>query len=400
MAYDTTEERLKVRGSEQITRDLKVNRDTFVLGNLEANKVKTNGDLDVSGEMIARRDLSVSGDLYVNGTEHINDTETAQTSDDYLVLRHNKTTALGANEHAGVVVHNYMPNKTATLTTDNTGTWRVADNTETDTNYSAISYYNGTYYDGLGQATSVTVIDGIKSAWDEDELDECVFYNDGYYHFDGTNYFTVELSGNVMVLGAMITDPDVITALEALTGNDLVYYRSLTVTTISEVENEPILTRDEASNLSNGHVLVWDATTQKAVDGGLGGAAGVETVVGDLLEPRIIDLSNRATSNFRVTSDGASAIISGKNVQIIAHAYINVALGQQAALILTNLTLPPPANGDFVPGACYLRDSSSSTAYKSAFCAYNPANGSLVFYNPNSISANSLIEVSVTYISE
>lgn len=265
MAYNTSEERLKVRGSEQITRDLKVNRDAFVLGNLEANKVKTNGDLDVQGEMIARNDLSVSGDLYVNGTEHINDTETAQTSDDYLVLRHNKTTALGANEHAGVVVHNYMPNKTATLTTDNTGTWRVADNTETDTNYSAISYYNGTYYDGLGQATSVTVIDGIKSAWDEDELDECVFYNDAYYHFDGTNYFTVELSGNVMVLGAMVTDPDVITALEALTGNDLVYYRSLTVTTINEVENQPILTRDEATNLDDAALLKWDAANTRAV---------------------------------------------------------------------------------------------------------------------------------------
>ena len=239
--------------------------DLVLSGNLEANEIKANADVDVQGELIARKDLSVSGDLYVNGTEHINDTETAQTSDDYLVLRHNKTTALGANEHAGVVIHNYMPNKTATLTTDNTGTWRVADNTETDTNYSAISYYNGTYYNGLGQATTVTVIDGIKSAWDEDELDECVFYNNGYYHFDGTNYFAVELSGNVMVLGAMVTDPDVITALQALTGNDLVYFRSLTVTTISEVENEPLLTRDEASNLSDGDVLAWDATGEKAV---------------------------------------------------------------------------------------------------------------------------------------
>jgi hypothetical protein len=277
MAYDTQEERLKVKGSEQITRDLKVNRDAFVLGNLEANKVKSNGDLDVQGELIARKDLSVSGDLYVNGTEHINDTETAQTSDDYLVLRHNKTTALGANEHAGIVVHNYMPNKTATLTTDNTGTWRVADNTETETNYSAISYYNGTYYDGLGQTTSVTVIDGIKSAWDEDELSECVFYNNDYYHFDGSNYFDVELSGNVMVLGTMVTDPDVITALEALTGYDLVYFRSLTVTTINEVENEPLLTRDEATNLSNNHFLAWDSTGNKAVDSGIG-ASNLATV--------------------------------------------------------------------------------------------------------------------------
>lgn len=317
MAYNTQDERLLVKGNAHVKRQLKVDGDIYqednkeavlpnivsdsialgdgvvrkidsnaasgnvtydatnqkfvtsndlvLSGNLEANEIKANADVDVQGELIARKDLSVSGDLYVNGTEHINDTETAQTSDDYLVLRHNKTTALGANEHAGIVVHNYMPNKTATLTTDNTGTWRVADNTETDTNYSTISYYNGTYYDGLGQTTSVTVINGIKSAWDEDELDECVFYNNGYYHFDGTNYFTVELSGNVMVLGAMVTDPDVITALEALTGNDLVYYRSLTVTTISEVENEPLLTRDEASNLQENDIFKWDATDRKAV---------------------------------------------------------------------------------------------------------------------------------------
>lgn len=267
MAYDITEERLKVRGSEQITRDLKVNRNLFVGGSIETNGIS--GDLDVQGELIARKDLSVSGDLYVNGTEHINDTETAQTSDDYLVLRHNKTTALGANEHAGVVVHNYMPNKTATLTTDNTGTWRVADNTETETNYSNISYYNGTYYSGLGQGTTATVIDGIKSAWDEDELSECVFYNNDYYHFDGSSYFEVELSGNVMVLGTMVTDPDVITALEALTGYDLVYFRSLSVTTINEVENQPLLTRDEATNLANGHFLAWDSTGSKAVDSGV-----------------------------------------------------------------------------------------------------------------------------------
>lgn len=36
MAYDTNEERLKVRGSEQVTRDLKVNRDVFVGGSITA----------------------------------------------------------------------------------------------------------------------------------------------------------------------------------------------------------------------------------------------------------------------------------------------------------------------------------------------------------------------------
>jgi hypothetical protein len=306
MAYNTQDERLLVKGNAHVKRQLKVDGDIYQEDNKEAvlpnitsdsielqdgvvrkidsdassgivtydaanEKFKTSnnltvpGDLDVQGEIIARNDVSISGDLYVNGTEYINDSETSQTSDNYLVLRHNKTTALGNNEHAGIAVHNYSLNKTATLTTDKDGTWRVADNTETDTNYSAINYYNGTYYSGLSQTTVINVINGIKSAWDEDELDECVYYSTSYYHFDGGNWFTVELSNNILTIGAQVTDATTITALEALTRNDLVYYRSLTVTAINEVENQPLLTRDESSNLLEAQLLKWDADNTKAV---------------------------------------------------------------------------------------------------------------------------------------
>ena len=259
MAYDTQEERLKVQGSEQITRDLKVNRDAYINGSLNAS-----GDIDIQGQVIARNDVSISGDLYVNGTEHINDSETSQTSDNYLVLRHNKTTALGNNEHAGIAVHNYSPNKTATCTVDNQGTWRVADNTETSTVYTNVSYFNGVYYAGL-TTTTTTVANGIKTEWDEDELDECVYYSTSYYHFDGANWFAVGLSNNILTIGTQVTDATIITALEALTRYDLVYFRSLTVTVINEIENEPLLTRDETANLQNKDLLAWDSTAQKAV---------------------------------------------------------------------------------------------------------------------------------------
>jgi hypothetical protein len=222
------------------------------------------GDLDVPGELIARKDLSVSGDLYVNGKEYINDSETAQTTDDYLVLRHNQTTSLGTNEYSGVAVHNYTQGKTATITTDKDGTWRVADNTETDTNYTNISYYDGVYYTELTRTTT-TVISGMKTTFDEDELDECVYYNTSYYHFDGNNWFPVSLVDNKLTLGSVITDSTVIAALNALTREDLIYFRSLTVTVINPVENQPLLTRDEAANLTNGQALTWDATNQKAI---------------------------------------------------------------------------------------------------------------------------------------
>lgn len=282
MAYNTNEERLKVKGSEQITRDLKVNRDVFVTGNLEANKVdvtkvdaetvKASGDLDISGEGIFRDDVSISGDLFVNGTQHINDSETSQTSDDYMVLRHNRTTALGNGESSGLVVHNYYPNKTATLTTDRDGIWRVADNTETDTNYTDVSYYNNVYYEGLNQTTVVTPVTGIKTAFDEDELDEVAYYttNSKYYHFDGTNWFEVSLVSNTLTIATTPeSDATILADLALLNRYDLVYFRGLTITVINEDENEPLLTRDEANNLTDQHFLLWDAIDEKAVDSGM-----------------------------------------------------------------------------------------------------------------------------------
>ena len=264
MAYDVTEERLKVKGSEQITRDLKVNRDAFINGKVETGSIDDKGDLKVAGEILAGDDVTISGDLYVNGTEYINDSETAQTTDNYLVLRHNQTTPLGTDEYSGVAVHNYASGKTATITTDKDGTWRVADNTETDTNYTNISYYNGTYYTGLTR-TAATVISGMKTAFDEDELDESVYYNTSYYHFDGNNWFPVSLVDNKLTLGSAVTDSTTITALNALTKEDLVYFRTLTITVINPVENQPLLTRAESSNLTGGQALTWDATNQKAV---------------------------------------------------------------------------------------------------------------------------------------
>ena len=264
MAYDVTEERLKVKGSEQITRDLKVNRDVFVNGKAETGSIDDKGDLKVAGEILAGDDVTISGDLYVNGTEYINDSETAQTTDNYLVLRHNQTTPLGTDEYSGVAVHNYASGKTATITTDKDGTWRVADNTETDTNYTNISYYNGTFYTGLTR-TAATVISGMKTAFDEDELDESVYYNTSYYHFDGSHWFPVSLVDNKLTLGSAVTDSATITALDALTKDDLVYFRALTITVINPVENQPLLTRAEASDLTGGQALTWDATNQKAV---------------------------------------------------------------------------------------------------------------------------------------
>ena len=58
-------------------------------GNIHAEDMILTGDLEVENDAMFRKDVSISGDLYVDGVEHINDSETTQSSGDYMILRHN-----------------------------------------------------------------------------------------------------------------------------------------------------------------------------------------------------------------------------------------------------------------------------------------------------------------------
>lgn len=222
------------------------------------------GDIEVEGAAMFRDDVSISGDLFVDGQEHINDSETVQTTGDYFILRHNNGTPLATGENAGLAVFNYALNKTATLTVDKDGTWRIADNTASSTVYNNLYYFDGHYYNT--SFVEQTFTDQIKTAFDEDEIANCVLYSNAFYHFDNTNWFAVTLVDNHLVTDATeITDATLIAALNALTKNDLQYFRRLQITTIVEVENQPILTRDEATNLDDAALLKWDATNTRAV---------------------------------------------------------------------------------------------------------------------------------------
>lgn len=221
------------------------------------------GDIEVEGAAMFRDDVSISGDLFVDGVEHINDSETTQSSGDYLVLRHNNGTPLATGENAGLVIFNYALNKTATLTVDKDGIWRIADNTASSTVYNNLYYFDGHYYDT--SFVEQTFIDTIKTAFDVDEIAECVLYNNAFYHYDNTNWFAVTLVNNHLITDATeITDATLITALNALTKNDLQYFRRLQITTIVEVENQPLLTRDEATNMDDAALLQWDADNTRA----------------------------------------------------------------------------------------------------------------------------------------
>ena len=86
MAYNTQEERLIVKGSERITRDLQVNhniyvnqdinaKDIYVQNNLSANNLSVNtGNIEnISTNNLNVVDLMLSGNISANGTNGNND---------------------------------------------------------------------------------------------------------------------------------------------------------------------------------------------------------------------------------------------------------------------------------------------------------------------------------------
>lgn len=269
--YDSTNDLLKVDNDLTID-SLEVTGNAEIDGKLEVHKnikadedILTHGDLEVKGAAEFRNDVAITGDLYVDGQEHINDSETVQTTGDYFILRHNNNVPLGHGEKSGIAVFNYKTNRTATATVDEDGTWRIADNTATSTIHTNVYYFDGHYYDT--SFVEQVFVDQIKTAFDEDEIANCVFYNsNSFYHFDGTSWFAVTLEDNHLITDETeVTDPTLIAALELLDKSDLQYFRRLQITQISEVENEPVLTRAEETDLQNNDILVWDATTKKAV---------------------------------------------------------------------------------------------------------------------------------------
>lgn len=269
MAYDVTEERLKVRGSEQITRDLKVNRDAFINGNLDTKNLEIEDDLSVGGEAIFADDVAVHGDLYVTGTTTTTSEAQVSSSGNYIVTRDNNNSPMGIGQYSGLAVNNYATGKIATITSDHEGTWRISDSaTSTATTFTNISAYNGVYYSGLTQTTT-TGPTGILTDVDADELASVVLNGSNYYHHSGSDWFgPITLVSNSLNTGAVVTDATLIATLESLTKNDLVYYRSVVSKTIDASTNQPLLTRSESSGLVNNDILVWNSSEEKAIDGG------------------------------------------------------------------------------------------------------------------------------------
>lgn len=241
--------------------ELKVNK---VIGLLE-----NTGDIRTHGQVIADGDITTHGDLIVGGSVVATTETQIATTGDYLVTRENNQAAMASTEHSGIVVNNYDGNGSiSTLTSDYNGEWRVSDTSSaTTTTYTNISNYNNVWYNGLTQTAAVSHPVGVLTETNMIELSSVAYYNSNYYHRNGENWFgPISVVSGKFDLGDMITDATTITALEALPTYSLIYYNSVKDTVISISQNQPLLTRDEKTNLTAGSPLVWDSTNKRAIN--------------------------------------------------------------------------------------------------------------------------------------
>lgn len=229
-------------------------------------RLEVNGDVRAHGQLISEGDTVVHGDLYVEGSTITTTEKEVNTSGDYVTLREGNNSPLSNTEYSGIVVNNYQTGYMATLAADSCGTWRVSDSaTASATTYADVSNYKNVWYDGLTQ-TTVTVNKGITKDVNAVELDNVAIDSGNYYHKNGSDWYgPLTIVSGQFDLGSIVTDATLIAVLEAQSADDLVYYNSVTIATIDASTNQPLLTRDEETDLEDNDILVWDNANKKAV---------------------------------------------------------------------------------------------------------------------------------------
>lgn len=255
MAYDCTDNSLKpateINIPDVITGNLTVTGNTTLCG-----PVVTCNGITVNGVGDFKDDVIIHKDLYVCGTEHITNTETLESSDDWITLRANNNASLGSG-FSGVAINNYNGSDDLTLVTCCDGTLRVGTNSSETTNTLTDTYkYNNTLYDST--ITAITTPDGYVSGFDMDEMRGSVLYNGAFYTYNNTYWYETDIVNNSLVLGSKVEDDPTITALDALTKHDLYYYRTVTYKEITVGSNQPIATRDEEVNMTNSMPVIWN----------------------------------------------------------------------------------------------------------------------------------------------
>lgn len=183
---------------------------------LKTSKNVTLGDV-VMDELVINKDLHVKGDAFVEGTLHTVEEETITSTGDNLVLRQNNPSSLG-NDTSGIIVNNYDGNGSSLeLATSSDGTLKVGTGVPTTTTYLNIykSRSDDKWYSDAALTTEVTPV-GYLASWEAEDT------TDDYIHYEHAVF--ADLSATL----------------------------------------EPIMTRDEESNLNDQGLLFWDADDTEA----------------------------------------------------------------------------------------------------------------------------------------
>ena len=221
---------------------------TIALDKLTVKDASVENELEVKGRVNAESDVYVSGDLFVSGGTHTTTTEDISAESDIITLRSNNNLSLETGQVSGIVVNKYNGIDDLSIVTDNEGTVRVGTGKGTPTTYTQIAYNNE---------------DNKYYKYTENE--------DGTYSYSLLN---PQPSG-------VLTDW---AGKKQIDGYTL--YSSAIFTVIEKTSLQPLLTREEESDLTDGAVLVWDAEKTKAV-GTIAPTNSMQTLVSKIVDGKI-----------------------------------------------------------------------------------------------------------------
>ena len=221
---------------------------TIALDKLTVKDASVENELEVKGRVNAESDVYVSGDLFVSGGTHTTTTEDISAESDIITLRSNNNLSLETGQVSGIVVNKYNGIDDLSIVTDNEGTVRVGTGKGTPTTYTQIAYNNE---------------DNKYYKYTENE--------DGTYSYSLLN---PQPSG-------VLTDW---AGKKQIDGYTL--YSSAVFTVIEKTSLQPLLTREEESDLTDGAVLVWDAEKTKAV-GTIAPTNSMQTLVSKIIDGKI-----------------------------------------------------------------------------------------------------------------
>ena len=176
------------------------------------------GKLAVEDDTVIDGTVAIKGDLWVDGTTHTVDEEEVVSQADTITLRANNNSSLGSNL-SGLVINKYNGTDDLGIVADSDGTLRVGTGTGTETCYPTISYdyvNNKWYTDPEDITTEVTPVGNLTS-WASKEKEEP---------------FTT--------------------------------YTDAVFTLFDKTTLEPVMTRDESVDMTDGQIVCWDSTGNKA----------------------------------------------------------------------------------------------------------------------------------------